>query len=112
MFSVMNTGTNLRPLCTAKVRPTISGMIVDRRDQVLSTFFDFCRCASSTFVMRCLSMKGPFLIERAMVLLEPYASALRLLATPFDDHAVGPLVLSGLEPLGQLAPGRAKVAAT
>ena len=39
MFSVTNTGTNLRPLCTAKVRPTASGMMVERRDQVLMTFF-------------------------------------------------------------------------
>ena len=40
MFSVTNTGTNLRPLCTAKVSPTSSGVIVERRDQVLMTFFD------------------------------------------------------------------------
>ena len=42
-FSVANTGTNLRPLCTAKVSPSMSGMMVERRDQVLSTFFDFWR---------------------------------------------------------------------
>ena len=41
MFSVTNTGMNFRPLCTANVRPTMSGMIVERRDQVLMTFFDF-----------------------------------------------------------------------
>ena len=41
MFSVVNTGTNLRPLWTANVMPSISGMIVERRDQVLRTFFDF-----------------------------------------------------------------------
>ena len=35
MFSVTNTGTNFRPLCTAKVSPTASGRIVLRRDQVL-----------------------------------------------------------------------------
>ena len=43
MFSVANTGTNLRPLCTANVTPSMSGMMVERRDQVLSTFFDFWR---------------------------------------------------------------------
>ena len=43
MFSVANTGTNLRPLCTANVSPSMSGMMVERRDQVLSTFFDFWR---------------------------------------------------------------------
>jgi hypothetical protein len=31
----MKTGTNLRPLWTAIVIPTMSGMIVERRDQVL-----------------------------------------------------------------------------
>ena len=35
MFSVTNTVTNLRPLCTANVSPTNSGVIVERRDQVL-----------------------------------------------------------------------------
>jgi len=33
MFSVTNTGRNLRPLWTAKVSPTMSGMMVERRDQ-------------------------------------------------------------------------------
>src|SRR5205814_5021456 len=66
MFSVTNTGRNLRPLCTAKVSPTMSGMIVERRDQVLITFFDFCRCMSATLAVRCVSMKGPFPTERDM----------------------------------------------
>src|SRR6266481_3943933 len=34
MFSVMYTGINFLPLCTAMVWPTISGMMVERRDQV------------------------------------------------------------------------------
>ena len=38
MFSVMYTGMNFFPLCTAIVWPTISGTTVDRRDQVLMTF--------------------------------------------------------------------------
>src|SRR5205809_818834 len=41
MRSVTKTGTNLRPLWTAKVRPTASGVIVLRRDHVLMTFFDW-----------------------------------------------------------------------
>ena len=41
MFSVMYTGMNFFPLCTAIVWPTISGITVDRRDQVLMTFFSF-----------------------------------------------------------------------
>ena len=32
-------GRNLRPLCTAKVCPTKSGMMVQARAQVLTTFF-------------------------------------------------------------------------
>ena len=39
MFSVMYTGINFFPLCTAIVCPTISGMMVERRDQVRRTFF-------------------------------------------------------------------------
>ena len=38
MFSVMYTGTCCLPLCTAIVRPTKSGRIVERRDQVLIGF--------------------------------------------------------------------------
>src|SRR5688572_22082510 len=66
MFSVTKTGRNFLPLCTANVTPTISGRTVERRDQVLSTFFDLVRCASSTFTIRCLSTNGPFLTLRAM----------------------------------------------
>src|SRR6266568_5063272 len=66
MFSVTKTGTNLRPLWTAKVCPTKSGRMVLRRDQVLMTDFLFPLFASSTFLVRCLSAKGPFLMERAM----------------------------------------------
>src|SRR6185369_14675273 len=67
MFSVTNTGMNFRPLCTAKVWPTNSGRMVDLRDQVFTTFFWFALIKSSTFLARCLSTNGPFLIERAMV---------------------------------------------
>ena len=66
MFSVTNTGRNFRPLCTEKVRPTISGMMVERRDQVLMIFLDFCRCMSTTLAIRWVSMNGPFFTERAM----------------------------------------------
>src|SRR5690625_471654 len=37
--SVMKTGTCLRPSCTAMVCPIMSGTTMDRRDQVLMTFF-------------------------------------------------------------------------
>src|SRR6185312_9254455 len=49
MFSVTNTGTNLRPLWTAKVSPTASGMIVLRRDQVLMTFLLWAADAAAIF---------------------------------------------------------------
>src|SRR6478736_3343597 len=64
MFSVTKTGMNLRPLCTANVCPTRSGMMVERRDQVLTTFLAAVRFISSTFLERCLSMNGPFFTER------------------------------------------------
>ncbi len=37
--SETNTGTCLRPSCTAIVWPIMSGMMVDRRDQVRMTVF-------------------------------------------------------------------------
>jgi hypothetical protein len=51
IFSVTYTGTNLLPLCTAIVCPTISGMIVERRDHVriarFSALFSIARILSS-----------------------------------------------------------------
>ena len=41
MFSVTYTGMNFFPLWIAIVWLTISGTTVDRRDQVLMTFFSF-----------------------------------------------------------------------
>src|SRR5437870_2009472 len=58
---------NLRPLCTAIVCPTMSGMMVDRRDQVLTTFFSRVVLRAATFFMRWSSTKGPFLMERVIV---------------------------------------------
>src|SRR5690606_25712257 len=58
--SVMNTGTCLRPSCTAMVWPSMSGMIVDRRDQVLMTVFLPDSLSASTFLSRWSSTNGPF----------------------------------------------------
>src|SRR6266542_5395667 len=70
---------NLRPLCTAIVCPTMSGMIVERRDQVLITFFSRLSFKAATFFDRWLSTNGPFLTERAMLfgLFRLYAFDLR-----------------------------------
>jgi hypothetical protein len=64
--SVTKTGINFFPLWTAKVNATISGTIVDRLDQVLITFPSLVLRASSTFFIKWVSAKGPFLIERAI----------------------------------------------
>ena len=60
MFSVTYTGMNFRPLCTAMVCPTISGITVERRDQVLMTFFSPPRFMTSTFSRSGTSTNGPF----------------------------------------------------
>src|SRR5215475_11957614 len=55
---------NFLPLWTAIVCPTNSGRIVERRDQVLSTFFWRDRFISSTRSTSFSSTYGPFLSER------------------------------------------------
>src|SRR5919199_6512361 len=57
------------PLWTAKVRPTKSGVMVERRDQVLIAGGRLAPPRiSSTFFSKCRSMNGPFLTERAIAL--------------------------------------------
>jgi hypothetical protein len=63
IFSVIYTGINFLPLCTAKVCPTKSGVIVDLRDHVFTIFFSPALFMTSTFFIRLASMKGPFLID-------------------------------------------------
>src|SRR5438034_7976602 len=64
MFSVTYTGTNLLPLCTAIVCPTISGRIVERRDHVrIARFSTLCSIAR-ILSRRCASTNGPFFTER------------------------------------------------
>src|SRR5262245_6276591 len=60
MFSVTYTGMNFFPLCTAMVCPTNSGRIVERRDQVRTTFFSLAAVITATFASRCVSVNGPF----------------------------------------------------
>src|SRR3546814_6964877 len=45
----------------------MSGMIVDRRDHDLMTFFSLFSLSASTFFRRWSSTKGPFLRERGML---------------------------------------------
>src|SRR5882724_3403679 len=73
--SVTYTGINFLPLCTAMVWPMKSGTIVERRDQVLTTFFSLRVFSPSTFSRRCPSTNGPFFSERAISLL--YSSTRR-----------------------------------
>jgi hypothetical protein len=54
-----DTGTCLRPSWTATVWPTRSGMIVERRDQVLMTRRSPAAFMVSTFLSRWSSTKGP-----------------------------------------------------
>src|SRR5688572_10895309 len=93
MFSVTYTGMCCLPLCTAIVRPTKSGTMVERRDQVLIGRLSLVPRALSTFFSRWWSTKGPFLIERDM------AGPLFHSAVAHDHH-LGALVAPGLESLG------------
>src|SRR5438477_5362646 len=60
---------NFLPLCTAMVWPIMSGTIVERRDQVFTTFFSLRVFSASTFSRRWPSTNGPFFNERAMASL-------------------------------------------
>src|SRR5215469_5802899 len=54
---------NFLPLCTAMVWPTNSGRIVERRDQVRTTFFSFAAVSAAIFDSRCVSVNGPFFTD-------------------------------------------------
>jgi hypothetical protein len=73
MFSVTKTGTNFLPLCTAMVKPTISGKIVERLDQVFTTCLLFE--AFVIFVIKCESQKGPFFNDLANFISSLYRYA-------------------------------------
>src|ERR1700761_7334984 len=61
MFSVTKTELKIFPLCTRKVCPTKSGVMVERRDHVLIGFFVPASACLSIFSSTCKSTKGPFL---------------------------------------------------
>src|SRR5208337_3928769 len=111
------------PLCTAIVCPTISGIIVERRDHVRSTFFSLRAFMPSTFVARCASTNGPFLVERAISqfsvlssqfsvnpnrgfwsFLETLKPCFLAFLSPVHDKRIGPLIVPRLVATRRLAP--------
>src|SRR6187551_242619 len=105
MFSVTNTGLKTLPLCTVKVSPTKSGVIIDRRDQVLIGVLDFVSLAFWILSSRWKSTNGPFLIERPIV--QSLAEFHRATVAAHQDKAVRVLLAqAGLATLGNLAPRR------
>src|ERR1700754_2544217 len=67
MFSLINTGTCWRPLWMAMVSPTISGRIIERRDQVLIGRLLLAATEASTFFTRSRSTNGPLFSERGIL---------------------------------------------
>src|SRR5262245_41012346 len=65
---------NFLPLCTAMVWPIMSGTIVERRDQVFTTFFSLRVFNASTFSRKWPSTNGPFFSERAIACLFLHAA--------------------------------------
>src|SRR3954452_20739168 len=94
MASVTNTGTCLRPSCTAMVWPSIAGRIIERRDHVLMTFFVPLSFCASTFLMRWSSTNGPFFRLRGIGFAPSLISGLAPLRglAAADDEAVAVLV--------------------
>src|SRR5580700_7946502 len=116
------------------VWPTISGIMVERRDQVRSTFFSLREFMPSTRDCRKPSTNGPFLVERAIkfcsqlsaVSSQPTATNLSVaeilrsarddaaglrpqqtasfLAAPVDDKCVRALVIPRLVSASRLPP--------
>src|SRR6476661_10518052 len=104
MESVTKTGTCLRPSCTARVCPIMSGTIIERRDQVLITLWVPASFCASTFLIRWSSTKGPFFRLRGISLL-PLTG---LAAT--DDQGIAGLALA--RAALRLAPGGHRVTTT
>src|ERR1700677_4977428 len=91
---------NFLPLCTARVCPTISGWMVERRDHVRRTFLSFVAFIASIFTIRWVSINGPFFVERAIALAAPEL----LFLGAADDKRVGPLVVACLVAACRLTP--------
>src|SRR5918998_3147750 len=99
------------PLWTPKVRPTKSGVMVERRDHVLMAGGRDVPCRiSSTFFSKCRSMNGPFFTERDITFLAPLYLPKLLHSPVAHDHLRRALVLARLVAARRLAPGRDGVA--
>src|SRR6266581_980566 len=92
------------PLWTARVWPMNSGTMVERRDQVLSTFFWRCRLSASTRCSSLSSTYGPFRVERPM-------SSLLLRPARHDVAVRRAGAAPRLVALGRLAPGSHRMVA-
>src|ERR1700737_2166156 len=100
IFSVTNTELKIFPLCTRKVWPTKSGVIIERRDQVLIGFFATPLLIFSIFSTSFTSTNGPFFSD----LLIPLFSLFPALPM-FDDNRVTRLMFAAsFEAFSQLAP--------
>src|SRR5208283_723204 len=95
---------NFLPLWTATVWPTNSGRMVERRDQVRTTFFSLAAVSTANLASRCVSVNGPFLTDLPI--------SLPLLRLPRHDPLVGALVVARLEAARRLAPRGHRMAAT
>src|SRR5215207_3415099 len=93
----MNTGTCLRPSCTAIVCPMKDGRIIERRDQVLITVWVSAVFCASTFFSRCPSTNGPFFKLRGISILSWFLSLSKGSAAGLaaaDDLGVAGLALA------------------
>src|SRR5258708_331664 len=91
-----------------------SGTIVERRDQVRTTFFSLFSFIAATFFARWSSVNGPFFSDLLIVysrLLSPAASRQSLFHLPAHNPLIRPLVISGLESARRLSPGRNRMPA-
>src|ERR1700722_976168 len=102
IFSVTNTELKILPLCTRKVCPTKSGVIIDRRDQVLiGLLAPVAALIFSTFSRSLASTNGPFfsdldinyfvffLLFRRSTITESLGLCLRRVLKPLDNCPQG-----------------------
>ena len=75
MFSVMKTGIWRRPSWTPMVNPTISGIIMEARDQVRITVCAPDCWTAATFFISLASTYGPFLTDLDILLTVVYVRA-------------------------------------